>query len=735
MRPFVSVVIPAHNPGRYIEPCIRSILRQTMRRERFEVIFVDDGSSDGTAERLNRLAGEQPAHPRDPHPGLGRARPAPERRPGGRSRRVRPVPRRRRRARAAGAGAPRSDGAPERLGRRARASSPARRWPAGRTCSRATGHRRPSRRRRPSSTRAWAPRSCSAQPSCASTRSRSPRAGGRWRTSSSRSAPTSRRGVISILGDEPCYFFNKREDEGHISAEPIDPAAHVAAPRPDPGRSSTPGSPDASLRRRFVARFYRTEVLARLTGPRVHRRSGRRPGRAVPARSAASPRTAFARTCTPGWARSRGSGRGSCSTATWRASSRSIAGSTRSRSTRGFGARRGRTGASSSSTAPTLTHGRRRAATHPRRPRRRDVPRPVGRRRPGRPDRRVRRAGLYPRPAVARRPRNVARVDRARHGRPHAPRRRRRPAPASGCRASHGFVELDPHGVGPGGRPLDDGTWDVMIRMLGLGSGRRVRCASRSGSGRRAAVRPAGAPRPAAALGRPKDGSRPRAPDRRRRTRAAAVDHRQAGAPRPARRRRGGDRAAGRRPIARGTLATGRLRLTGRAGSFVAAGDVPRLRSAELVVAAACGHAGPVPRGRYELTVAPRLRWLPGLTVGAAHVRDDGRLVVLGIAPRAAADAARQLGELVTAASSAPPSEPRRRRARGCIVGRAGSRLPHGRRPNGAPCYPRADVPGPAAVSIRHASGRAIRPWHCSARASRTSSPAGAWSDTSSRPT
>ena len=34
--------------------------------------------------------------------------------------------------------------------------------------------------------------------------------------------------MISVLGDEPCYFFNKREDEGHISAELVDPASHVA---------------------------------------------------------------------------------------------------------------------------------------------------------------------------------------------------------------------------------------------------------------------------------------------------------------------------------------------------------------------------------------------------------------------------------------------------------------------------------------------------------------------------
>ena len=42
--------------------------------------------------------------------------------------------------------------------------------------------------------------------------------------------------VISVLGDEPCYFFNKREDEGHISAELIEPASHVEHLAPDPRR-------------------------------------------------------------------------------------------------------------------------------------------------------------------------------------------------------------------------------------------------------------------------------------------------------------------------------------------------------------------------------------------------------------------------------------------------------------------------------------------------------------------
>jgi glycosyltransferase involved in cell wall biosynthesis len=55
-----SVVIPVYNPGTYIDRCINSLLAQTMPADEFEVIFVDDGSTDDTPERLDRLAVEHP---------------------------------------------------------------------------------------------------------------------------------------------------------------------------------------------------------------------------------------------------------------------------------------------------------------------------------------------------------------------------------------------------------------------------------------------------------------------------------------------------------------------------------------------------------------------------------------------------------------------------------------------------------------------------------------------------
>jgi glycosyltransferase involved in cell wall biosynthesis len=58
MRPLVSVVIPAFNAEAFIEQTCRSVFTQTYSS--LEVIVVDDGSTDRTAEILGLLAASEP---------------------------------------------------------------------------------------------------------------------------------------------------------------------------------------------------------------------------------------------------------------------------------------------------------------------------------------------------------------------------------------------------------------------------------------------------------------------------------------------------------------------------------------------------------------------------------------------------------------------------------------------------------------------------------------------------
>lgn len=52
--PFLSIIVPARNEERQIETCVRSLLAQ--HYPHFEVIVVDDRSTDATAQILNRLS-------------------------------------------------------------------------------------------------------------------------------------------------------------------------------------------------------------------------------------------------------------------------------------------------------------------------------------------------------------------------------------------------------------------------------------------------------------------------------------------------------------------------------------------------------------------------------------------------------------------------------------------------------------------------------------------------------
>src|SRR5919197_6284187 len=68
----VSVVIPTHDRGRVVVEAIESALAQ--RHRHLEVIVVDDGSTDDTAERVARLRDRRVRLLRRPHAGVSAAR-------------------------------------------------------------------------------------------------------------------------------------------------------------------------------------------------------------------------------------------------------------------------------------------------------------------------------------------------------------------------------------------------------------------------------------------------------------------------------------------------------------------------------------------------------------------------------------------------------------------------------------------------------------------------------------
>jgi glycosyltransferase involved in cell wall biosynthesis len=69
--PLISVVIPAYNEEKYLPRCLASLNRQTYPRSQFEVVVVDNASTDATA----RIAEEFGARVvREPKKGVARAR-------------------------------------------------------------------------------------------------------------------------------------------------------------------------------------------------------------------------------------------------------------------------------------------------------------------------------------------------------------------------------------------------------------------------------------------------------------------------------------------------------------------------------------------------------------------------------------------------------------------------------------------------------------------------------------
>ncbi len=64
--PDVTVVVPVHNTMPYLTRCLTSLVEQTIGPDRMEIIAVDDGSTDGSAQELDRFARLHPNRARSP---------------------------------------------------------------------------------------------------------------------------------------------------------------------------------------------------------------------------------------------------------------------------------------------------------------------------------------------------------------------------------------------------------------------------------------------------------------------------------------------------------------------------------------------------------------------------------------------------------------------------------------------------------------------------------------------
>ena len=55
-RPCVSVIVTAYNQEKYIGRCIRSLIQQTMPSDEYEIIIVNDGSTDLTQYTIEQFS-------------------------------------------------------------------------------------------------------------------------------------------------------------------------------------------------------------------------------------------------------------------------------------------------------------------------------------------------------------------------------------------------------------------------------------------------------------------------------------------------------------------------------------------------------------------------------------------------------------------------------------------------------------------------------------------------------
>lgn len=70
----VSIIITAHNYARYLERAIRSVLNQSLHRDNYEIIIIDDASTDETPQILENYKDECRIFRMEKNVGLAEAR-------------------------------------------------------------------------------------------------------------------------------------------------------------------------------------------------------------------------------------------------------------------------------------------------------------------------------------------------------------------------------------------------------------------------------------------------------------------------------------------------------------------------------------------------------------------------------------------------------------------------------------------------------------------------------------